>query len=137
MIPSQCPWGVSIDASAMNGKCGLTLLESATATTRKNKYGQRKGLKYVLAKQTINYRTYQNKDSFKRQNSVLNETFDDHRSFFYFHYFLWIHRFAKTYFLPFPPTIIECVHRSTWVNPLKWNFATSYLRQREHMRQIV
>ena len=42
-------------------------------------------------------------------NSVLNEAFDDHRSFYDITFYEFTVYFAKTYFLPFPPTIIEFI----------------------------
>ena len=44
-------------------------------------------------------------------NSVLYEAFDDHHSFFIFNIFMYSPFFvlAKTYGLPFPPPIIECI----------------------------
>ena len=52
-------------------------------------------------------------------NSVLYETFDDHRSFFLFNIFYELTVFVKTHVLPFPPPIIECIYRSTSDNNIQ------------------
>ena len=73
-------------------------------------------------------------------NSVLYETFDDHRSIFIF-IFLWINRvffFAKTYVLLFPPLIIECIETLESIHSRGTvPCATSSLRQREQCDKYV
>ena len=75
-------------------------------------------------------------------NSVLYETFDDHRSFFIFNIFYELTGglfFAKTYGLPFPPPIKECMEPLKSVHSWKGNCIMCYqvLAVKGTMQQIL
>ena len=95
----------------MNGKCGLTLLR---------KCHSHKTQELVWAAERVKIRFCQTNDlfiehikikiRFKDKTLSLTKHLTITARFYFQYFFLWIHRlFFQNVFLPFPPTIIECV----------------------------
>ena len=120
----------------MNGKCGLSLLRKCHSHNTQE---------LVWAAERVKIRSGKTNYWFIEHIKIMIRFKDKTVSLtkhltitalFYFQYFFMNSPFILPKRIFYLSANHNRVHRSTWVNPLTWKFATSYLRQREHMWQI-